>query len=295
MEYKYIKDVERLIRIAEVLNVHEIETKAYYLSHLAPRLLKIEGTKEKLAVLFAIANSQRQGLGKKKVGVKTATAGFHQGIEQNIKECMSIISSEEAHLKFLKWLCGIPGMDQKTANLFLKWVVMLQTDFQLSLINWQSWRFNLHVPLDRWVIRLMSNKYLNLCSESYEQDFLKDDEKTNGVNLALKKEGYILLQKELGEAILQSDKPRIVLDNLWFVGAFFCNFHPIVCDSCWINKECSNYEHIPDWGNIVTKTKDELKNERKKHSRALKMAEEELKKTYPEEYNRLLEEAKKNQ
>lgn len=260
---KYIKDTKRLLEIIEILKIHEIDVKEYYHAFLAPQLNQIHDTEDKLIALFAIANSQRQGRNKEGSGVTSATAGFYQGIDQNIRQSMSIATPKDAHLTFLSWLCNIAGVDQKTANLFLKWVVMFQHDFQICSMDWHSWEYQLHVPLDLWVVRLMSKKYLNFCSEDYEQDFLKGENAPRRTSLNLTKEEYKLLQQELGEAVVESNKPRIILDNLWFVGVYFCSYHPIMCDSCWVRKECCNYAHQPDWGSMVTKTKENVKRERR--------------------------------
>jgi len=263
---KYIGDIDRLARIAEALSAHELDTIAYYRSHLAPRLAGTKNVKDRLTILFAIANSQRQGKGKDNKSLINATARFCQGLEQKIEDCKPL-EAPEAHEEFLRWLCDIPGMEQKTANLFLKWVVMFDKDFELNSLDWQSWKSYLHVPFDRWVIKLMGKKYLAFCTETYDKDFVSANGNPKYVSLGFDKEEYNKLQQELRDAM--SQQPRIILDTLWFVGSFFCAYYPIICENCWIKVECQNRQPAPDWGSVPTKSKEEVKQERTKKYREL--------------------------
>ena len=148
------------------------------------------------------------------------------------------LDGEQAHQKFLKWLCGedVSGTNQKTANLFLKWLVMFNSTFGLDIIDWSILHPYLHVPLDIWVTRLLGKEYLNIGTEDYDKDFLKSTipDLTYGIRK------YIELQYELSAITSKVNQPRIILDELWLVGRLFCNYRNILCDRCWIARQCTN-------------------------------------------------------
>lgn len=265
---KYIKDPHKLARILKTLATHEEEAKRFYHSILSLKLARLETPKDRLVILFIEANSGRRGIGKGNESLRDAAARFYQGIEQNVKECIGI-EPQQAHETFLKWLCDIRGMEQKTANLLLKWTTMFNSDFELGLLDWQSWEPHLHVPLDRWVVRLMSKRYLDVCSEDYERDFLEASGGPKYSNLNFRKKEYHQLQEELTEVALLSQEPKIVLDILWLVGYLFCDFYPLLCSNCWIGEECLNYESQPNWEQVPTKSKSEHRRERQEKQRRI--------------------------
>jgi len=285
---KYIKDPHKLAGALKVLALHEPEVKNFYFSTLSPKLTGLEDAKDKLVTLFVVANSGRRGIGKSKESLINAATHFYQGIEQKIKECRGI-EPQEAHEVFLKWLCNIPGMDQKTANLLLKWIVMFDTDFEFGLLDWQTWRPHLHVPLDRWVVRLMGKRHLGACTDDYERIFLETSVNPKYINLSFEKKEYHQLQKELTEVALLSQEPKIVLDVLWFVGHLFCDYHPILCDNCWIRKTCLNYKPPPDWGSIPSKSKSELRRERQEEQRRINQLIRTYMKGHPERVEEIKE------
>lgn len=260
---RYIKKPDKLGRIVDTLALKEIHATDFYRLHLKHQLASALNKKDKLILLFALANSGRQGKGKDNENLVAATAGFSQGFEQKIN-IIKPFDAAQAHKKFLEWLCDIPHMEQKTANLFIKWVVTFESEFNLDLSDCRSWKPLLHIPLDRWVIRLMGKKYLDFCTDDFEKDFLNVDGNPKSLNLALKKKEYIELQHELGQVSSAHNKPRIVLDTLWFVGYIFCKYRPFLCNSCWVSKECSNSSPIPDLGNMpLIKTKSEQKEKKR--------------------------------
>jgi hypothetical protein len=234
----YIRDTNKLFKVTGILSANEGFSREFFYSHLRHQIPMVENSKEKLTNLFIAANSQRQGRNREETGIKPATIYFYQGIENEIKQIMGW-ETEKAHRHFLEWLCSIPGVEQKTANLFLKWLVMFNSDFEFNSINWSTWKPYLHVPLDRWVIRLMHKGYLDFCTQQYEQDFIAHEGEPNPVNLSISKEVYWKLQDELQKALLPSKQYSIVLDNLWFVGFLFCSVRPLFYEVCWLKEECA--------------------------------------------------------
>jgi hypothetical protein len=108
----------------------------------------------------------------------------------------------------------------------------------LNLYNWKSWKPYLHIPLDMWVLRLLSKNYLNVCNDNFEKDFLyKKDYMSPSFN-QLK---YQHLQEDLKVVSGLCAEPPITLDSLWFVGNKYCAYHPLLCEGCWLSEECSRY------------------------------------------------------
>jgi hypothetical protein len=278
---EYVRDPSKLARVAKTLASHEMETKGYYLSTLGPRVKKLDNVRDRLLVLFTIANKQRRGVGKDNTKLKNAAARFYQGIDQKVRECTGI-NSQKAHSVFLEWLCDIEGMDQKTANLFLKWLTMFHNDFELGLLDWQSWKPYLHVPLDRWLVRLIGEKYLNVCTENYDKDFLQA-KTIPGV----RKNEYKRLQEEFAEAALLVQESAIAMDVLWFVGVMYCSYHPLFCHLCWVGEECGNNYEIPDLQRVPTKSKSERREERREEGRQRNALMKEYMKEHPDEVERI--------
>jgi hypothetical protein len=168
-------------------------------------------------------------------------------------------------------------MEQKTANLFLKWLAMFQEGLKLGLLDWQSWGPYLHVPLDRWVVRLMSKNYLHICTEAYEQDFFKEG-KEQIPNFKMPKYGE--LQNELAKGLSLTKEPRIVLDTLWFVGKMYCEYRPFLCSTCWLLSERCHSRESPklDKSSMSKRERKELERQ------ARKQAEKNLIQKYREEY-----------
>lgn len=278
---KYIKEPDKLASVVKILATHEMDTKRYYLSHLSPRVAKIENVRDRLAVLFAVANKQRRGIGKGNEKLTYAVAHFHQGIDQRVKECEGV-GPQKAHQIFLEWLCcDIEGMDQKTANLFLKWLAMFHNDFEIGLLDWQSWKPHLHVPLDRWVVRLIGKDYLDVCTTAYEHDFPQDK-----VIPGFKKTEYIQLQEEIGEVALLAQEPRIAMDVLWFIGNMYCTYHPLLCRACWIGGHCRHCASL-NLQRLPTKPKPEIEKERRKERQEKHQQWKQYMKEHPEEVERV--------
>jgi hypothetical protein len=241
----YIDDTKNLAKVIEILGSHYEEAKNFYWSTFLVFHINRQDTEiEKLRKLFVVANRERRGFSEKSLG--EAVSKFSLEIEEKIQEIKDKEPSE-AHLDFLLWLCSIPHTEQKTANLFLKWVVMFAKELELESLDWVSWRKHCDVPLDRWVLRILGEN-LQVGSPLFHRDFLNPNSSWN----LLKGAGfrkYLQLQKELEQAASNTNQPKIVLDELWLVGHVFDIYRPWLCSQCWIKDQCQ-YEGKPHIKNI---------------------------------------------
>lgn len=264
MQYGYVRNADKLRGVIHVLAGHEAEIKQYFLAGLTPRIATLEKDEDKLVKLFTIANADRLFTGRENLKLIEAVAGFSQGLK-DIHQYDSM-EPQSAHKSFLEWLCGsISGMDQKTANLFLKYVIVLHDELEIGLLPWKSWEPYLHVPLDRWVMRLMGRDYLGVCGENYERDFrkyYKKKEKYDYPSPSFGKSEYWELQKDLASVAALANQAPIILDGLWFVGNKYCTYHPLLCDICWLRKMCNRARArmvLP-----IVSTKQEREEERRR-------------------------------
>jgi len=246
MSYTYISDEKKLLQVFDLLDQHSDEVKEYFASSLSPRVTSVESTNERLRILFTIANADRQGTGEENINLRKATATFYKSLDKKVSECRNL-NPAKGHKSFWEFLCDIEGMNQKTANLFLKYVVIFQRDFNLESF-WSLWIDELHVPLDIWVLRLLGTNYLKIGNSAYEHDFFKEDKRKSAEkgktvgdypSPTFRQKRYKDLQEDLKKCAQLANKPAIVLDSLWFVGSKWCNPRPLLCDICWLKNVCS--------------------------------------------------------
>jgi len=262
---RYVADPTKLVSIVKTLGNYEKDVEQYFLAELNPRVMLSGSVIDKLSRLFILANADRLGTGKGNENVKIATATFRKRLDDNVVGTCRQLAPKEAHSYFLNRLCDIKGMDQKTANLLLKYLVMFQDEFELHLLDWKSWQPHLHVPLDMWVLRLMGKHYLNVCGSCFEDDFWY---KKDYMSPSFKTEKYNQLQTELREIISPTGQAPITLDMLWFVGSKYCNYRPLLCDICWLRDYCVMYEKV-DWNEVPTKLKSTEREERREERKQI--------------------------
>jgi hypothetical protein len=248
---KYVKDSTKLANIMRSLAKHEVDVKQYFLAVLMPRITAVDDLEDKLVKLFVLANADRLGTGKDNENLVKATATFRKYLSQDIISSLVVMTPSDAHQHLLTGLCDIKWMDQKTANLLLKSTVMFAHELNLSRINWRSWEPYLHVPLDKWVLRLIGKDYLHVCSDNFETDF---QYKGDYPSPSLKTDRYAELQDDIKQVAASANLPPIVLDSLWFVGSHYCSYHPLLCDICWLGEYCAKHE-IVDWNKVPTTLK----------------------------------------
>ena len=258
---RYVQNTEKLQNVIRCLATHEVEVRRYFLSGLQPRITPLDNFDDKLIKVFVLANADRLGTGKANENLVRAAATFREYLKQGILNQLKGMEPNEAHQYLLSRLCDIKGMDQKTANLFLKYAVMFQNELNLVQIDWIPWRPYLHVPLDLWVLRLIGKHYLHVCGDEFESDFqYKGDYTGPGV----KTEKYVHLQEDIKEVATSVNLPAITLDSLWFVGSKFCNYHPLLCDVCWLAQFCMK-RGIVTW-DAVPVTLKSVESEKRKET-----------------------------
>ena len=260
IDVNYIKDFIKLSNVIKTLAEHELVVKQYFLAEIKPRVTILAESEDKLGKLFILANADRMGTGKGNENLVQATATFIKYLNENIFDRLRGMEPKDAHHHLLTCLCDIKGMDQKTANLFLKYVVMFQDELNLCGIDWHSWELYLHVPLDLWVLRLIGKDYLSVCGNNFENDF---QYKGDYASPSLKTRKYSQLQDDIREVAASTNLPAITLDSLWFVGSKYCGYHPLLCDICWFGQYCVKH-NIVDWNKVPATLKSTELEERKK-------------------------------
>jgi hypothetical protein len=270
----YLEDIRKFTEILQILALHKKDVKDYFLAELAPRMATVNDPKQKIRLLFMLSNADRTSTGLENKGLVQSAQVFSNELDNLITACTKM-TPKLAHSTFLEFLCNeIPGMDQKTANLFLKYLAMFQDEFGLGVLNWISWEPFLHVPLDIWVLRLISRKYLNVCNQAYENDFKQVTiiKKTNRKiedypSPLFTQDRYTRLQNDFSIITTTQTEPIITLDILWFIGSKYCSYRPLLCDICWVNEFCSN-KKVVDWSSTNAKRKSELRKDRSEAAKA---------------------------
>lgn len=232
----YIGDIKKLAEAIEVLGSHYEEAKNFYWStSLTFQINMHDAETEKLKKLFIVANRERRGFSEESLGI--AVSEFSLAIETTI-EAAKDKDPRAAHRDFLSWLCSLTNTEQKTANLFLKWVIMFAEELKLKSLDWLSWREYLDVPLDRWVVRLLG-EHLKVGTTLFHKDFLNPKGTIPGA-LSQGYSKYAQLQGELERVAHNTTQPKIVLDELWIVGHVFDIYRPWLCEQCWIRSLCQH-------------------------------------------------------
>jgi hypothetical protein len=159
--------------------------------------------------------------------------------------------------------------EQKTANLFLKWIWMFNDNLKLNMPEVTAWGPYLHVLLDRWVLRLLGRNLLAVTTDSFETDFWrsrkdKDTSKTvEGYEIPVfGQDKYHQLQKELRDVAAKNGQPAIIFDILWYVGSKYCTYRPLLCDICWLRNTCLHASKA-DWSRGAVETKTTIKKKTK--------------------------------
>lgn len=245
---KYIDDQAKLAKVIDILAQYQTDIQNYFFAAFNTRLYQISTVEERMVTLFILANADRQGKGKDNVNLVKATASFRKYVSGDLIDQINQLEPPKAHKLFFTSLCDIYGMEQKTANLFIKYLVMFQHDFNLNLYDWELMEPYLDVPLDIWVLRLIGKRYLNVCTDQYEEDFYK---KTAYISPGFKSVEYITLQNEIKEITSCVGKSAITADALWFVGNKYCSYRPLLCKICWLKEFCNSSTDV-DWNKVTS-------------------------------------------
>lgn len=271
----YLNDPSKLSNVFRTLAGYEDVVTDVFRAGLKSRIMMLSSAEDRLVKLFILANADRQGTGKGNVNLVTAAATFQEDLE-GVKDGCRVLPAETAHQHFLGFLCDIQGMDQKTANLFLKYSVMFQSELDLgSILDWSTWKPFLHVPLDMWVLRLMGKDYLGVCQDSFENDF-RDRGKSKYVSPSFKSPTYTAIQADIRTVASSVGQAPIILDMLWFVGHNYCYYHPLMCDICWLSKHCVNVASGFDLTKAATARKSANMKRRKTGEKGARKAITEL-------------------
>jgi hypothetical protein len=230
-EMEYVANEDRLEEVFWRLSAHDTEVKRDLLESLQPLVTgSVSDVEKQAALLSAAIADRRPGVDKQGEAV-TAFRTYVAGTSVNTD-----VQPKESHAAFLDGLCKeIPGVDQETANVFLKYLVELGGDLGLTSTDWRSWMPYLHVPLSSRVLNLMGADYLHVCKSRFERDFR--DAYKSYASPSLNYE-YGCLQQDIAYVADKVGLPSVTLDTLWFVGSNFCAPGRPGCLDCWLNNIC---------------------------------------------------------
>lgn len=232
MEYKYIDNPNALLKVGKILSQKKDAINNFYCSLIEVQVDKKSSRRDQMKQLFEVTVSDRRGASKDRA--KIAINDFDRIISSLIQEVDGLLLNgeyETAHTKLFESMCeNIKNVNQKIANLYLKLVVMY-------LDVWKELLPFLHVPLDTWVIQMIT-KHLEIGKIPFRGDntglgnfYTKKGEKTKKYN------EYLDFQNELKQVAKQINEDRIIFDGLWFIGYAFHRKYP-VCRNCWVNNIC---------------------------------------------------------
>lgn len=159
------------------------------------------------------------------------------------------INPHERYNVALATINSIKHVGQKIATMFLKFLIYYSEDFQGrgDLLR------EILIPLDSHVSRLVFTAFngtqtnrLNLYEESIIQEELKY-EVISTKPLQFKENRLIKMQRNIRNDFdtLNIKEPPIILDNLWYVGSFYCSnrYGDIGCKLCFLKKECKEAQN----------------------------------------------------
>lgn len=222
----------RLIAVLRILNRHSNDISRFYDS-----LLQIQAPSTGLKGFretFRASVNERRGASYDR-GLE-AIEHFETGARHLYSTVIALEheSPELAYKHLFEELVQIPNINQKIAGMFCKFLVVYKG-------YWPTMLPYLYVPLDRVVLKMLGETlaiYEGLKTQSASiisgngNIYLND-----GETACASYRAFIDLQSSLLEVSNVARTPRILNDELWFIGTAFCKEYPL-CKQCWLNKVC---------------------------------------------------------
>lgn len=259
----YTSNPDRLVRVVELLSRNSSQMDDYTdhsvfrpyninIRRCVPEL-RVEDAKRLLDFSF----TTRQGGQPKK-----ALSEYKEAEQEACKALSTVLGilngTEDARAKYngtlliVHGIPGVQGIGQKIATMFLKFLILYSDDFpgRDELLG------ELLIPFDGHVMRLLFTKVnkkktsrLDLYPEDIDQAGLRYVFNMEGSRVEIvqgkkrTREGLYALQEHIREDFrsLNIKEPPIILDHLWYVGAFHCShagLGAIGCNSCFLAQEC---------------------------------------------------------
>ena len=225
--------IERLVTALQALSDHQEEIHNFYHSILGPQI-QTEGI-GKFKDAFRASVSERRGaslnLGNQ------AVQAFDISIETTVEQVnLTIdIDPEEAHRILFEALVKLPNINQKIAAMFIKFLVVY-------LDIWPPLVPHLYVPVDTVVLKIIKKKLKVYTGPWTQSPSVTNQQRkiyVRGNKMSAPYQHFIDFQNELGAIAISAHVPRILADELWFIGYIFCKAHPL-CSRCWVKNVCQD-------------------------------------------------------
>lgn len=222
---------ERLINALQILNDSRGHITAFYQSILGLQV-RADGI-ERLRDAFRASVSERRGASFNRGNA--AFQEFDNRINAIVEQVNLQINEnpEQAHRILFKAVVMLPNIDQKIAAMFIKFLVVY-------LDVWPSMLPFLFVPLDRVVLKILGEKLQVYIGGWNNSPSIKNPSGrlyVRGNQMSAQYARFTEFQNEIGEIAQQANVPRILADELWFVGYIFCKEYPL-CQRCWMREIC---------------------------------------------------------
>lgn len=223
---------ERLVAALNILSEHREEICRFYLAQLDLQVGNEENALLRNA--FACSVSERRGASLERG--QEAVDAFDQVRDGLFATLPQQIDAEPelAHRHLFEGLCRITNVDQKIAAMFLKFVVVY-------LQKWPQLQQHLFVPVDTVLLKILRNKLQVYVGPWTQSPRIKNAERRlyviNDRRPYANYGRFLDFQRELGDIADEAENPRILTDELWFIGHIFCKKYPL-CNRCWIQNLC---------------------------------------------------------
>lgn len=226
------KHTERLVGALRILRSHELDLHNYYNS-----LLKLQANSNNICLLiketFKASVSERRGASFNRG--KNAVSEFESAFNNLVKTVESSINNnpEQAHKMLFETLVMLKNVDQKITAMFIKFLAVYKK-------VWPSLLPYLYVPIDRVVIKMLKDKMKVYIGQWEQSPSVKNAQGNLYIKNNIKSAQYDrfeLFQNELSYIARKANVPRVLIDELWFVGICFCKQYPL-CNQCWIKEFC---------------------------------------------------------
>ena len=230
-QHPLFDDHDRLVKALHLLNDHRDEITRFYDSILGVQVQR--DAVEMLKDAFRASVNERRGASFPRG--KEAVKAFDDSVESIAHKVDALIPTnpEDAHRTLFEWVASLPNIDQKIAAMFIKFVVVY-------LGHWREMLPYLYVPVDVVVLKILKKKlrvYLGPWTQAPAVTNPQGKLYLRGGRMSAQYSDFMNFQNQVGEIAARADAPRILVDELWFIGHIFCKPFPI-CDRCWLRDIC---------------------------------------------------------
>jgi len=225
------QNTDRLIASLQLLTHQREHINKFYNSILKLQVTS-EGIDKYKETLRASVNERR---GASFNRGEHAVQSFDNIIEDLVNEVNNTIeqNTEESHRLLFESIVRLPNIDQKIAAMYIKFLC-------LYLNIWPQMIPFLYVPIDRVVLKILGDKLQVYTGKWAQAPTVKNPQGNlyiRGNQPSSQYNSYIEFQQEISNIVEGTNIPRIMVDELWFIGFLFCKPYPL-CSKCWVNELC---------------------------------------------------------